>query len=129
MLARCRQAGASAERERSGRRREPAQDHATGGTAGWLALGAFALGGYAIEYAQGVWPHMLSAALTSLPEAPALRSRPGTFRYALAQNVLEEREGRLARGEHLIGDAPRRAHLAEWKEEKDGKKLPSFNGL
>jgi hypothetical protein len=29
----------------------------------WIAAGAFALGGYAIEYAQGLWPHALSFAL------------------------------------------------------------------
>ena len=29
----------------------------------WLAAAAFALGGYVIEYAQGVWPHALSIAL------------------------------------------------------------------
>ena len=29
----------------------------------WLAAAAFALGGYALEYAQGVWPHALSVAL------------------------------------------------------------------
>ena len=29
----------------------------------WLAAGAFALGGFALEYSQGVWPHALSFAL------------------------------------------------------------------
>ena len=29
----------------------------------WLAAAAFALGGFGIEYAQGVWPHSLSVAL------------------------------------------------------------------
>jgi hypothetical protein len=29
----------------------------------WLGAAAFALGGFSIEYAQGVWPHMLSVAL------------------------------------------------------------------
>lgn len=32
-------------------------------TAPWLAAGAFAFGGYAIEYAQGLWPQALSFAL------------------------------------------------------------------
>ena len=31
----------------------------------WLAASAFALGGYAIEYAQGVWPQALSLALVT----------------------------------------------------------------
>jgi hypothetical protein len=31
----------------------------------WLAAAAFALGGYVIEYAQGVWPHALSVALST----------------------------------------------------------------
>jgi hypothetical protein len=29
----------------------------------WLAAGAFALGGFVLEYAQGLWPHALSLAL------------------------------------------------------------------
>ena len=29
----------------------------------WLALAAFVLGSYSLEYAQGIWPHMLAAAL------------------------------------------------------------------
>ena len=29
----------------------------------WLAVALFVLGGYSLEYAQGVWPHMLSVAL------------------------------------------------------------------
>ena len=32
----------------------------------WIAAGAFALGGYVIEYAQGVWPHMLASGLSIL---------------------------------------------------------------
>ncbi len=39
--------------------------HATAPATPWLAAAAFALGGYSIEYAQGLWPHMLSAALTT----------------------------------------------------------------
>jgi hypothetical protein len=37
--------------------------YATRATTPWLAAGAFALGGFAIEYAQGLWPHALSIAL------------------------------------------------------------------
>lgn len=31
----------------------------------WLALAAFVLGGFSLDYAQGAWPQMLSAALTT----------------------------------------------------------------
>ncbi len=41
----------------------------------WLALGLFVLGGYSLEYAQGVWPHMLSVALAFGGVAYAARSR------------------------------------------------------
>jgi hypothetical protein len=37
--------------------------YATSESTPWLAAGAFALGGFAIEYAQGLWPHALSIAL------------------------------------------------------------------
>lgn len=37
--------------------------YASGAVTPWLAAGAFAVGGFAIEYAQGVWPHALSIAL------------------------------------------------------------------
>jgi hypothetical protein len=40
-----------------------AQRYATEASTAWLAVAAFALGGYVIEYAQGVWPHALSIAL------------------------------------------------------------------
>lgn len=36
---------------------------ATHASTPWLAAGAFALGGFALEYAQGLWPHALSIAL------------------------------------------------------------------
>lgn len=39
--------------------------HARSASAPWLAAGAFALGAYVIEYAQGLWPHALSVALTT----------------------------------------------------------------
>lgn len=42
--------------------------------AGWWAASAFALGGYSIEYAQGVWPHSLSAALVFAGFALVLRA-------------------------------------------------------
>ncbi len=31
----------------------------------WLAAGLFVLGGFSLDYAQGLWPHMLSVALTT----------------------------------------------------------------
>jgi len=37
--------------------------HATSSSTPWLAAAAFALGGYVIEYAEGLWPHALSIAL------------------------------------------------------------------
>jgi hypothetical protein len=37
--------------------------YATHSSTAWLAAGAFALGGFAMEYAQGLWPHTLSIAL------------------------------------------------------------------
>lgn len=37
--------------------------YASEDSAPWIAVAAFALGGFAIEYAQGVWPHALSIAL------------------------------------------------------------------
>ena len=40
-----------------------ARRYATRESTPWLAAGAFALGGFAIEYAQGLWPHALSIAL------------------------------------------------------------------
>jgi hypothetical protein len=39
--------------------------HAAAPSTPWLAAAAFAFGGFAIEYAQGVWPHGLSLALTT----------------------------------------------------------------
>jgi hypothetical protein len=43
----------------------------------WLALGAYILCGHSIEYAQGVWPHMLSAALCTGGVLLASRFRDG----------------------------------------------------
>jgi hypothetical protein len=54
--------------------------HATSPSTPWLAAAAYALGGYSIEYAQGLWPHMLAAALTTgaVYLAAQLRLRSGT---------------------------------------------------
>lgn len=51
----------------------------------WLAAGAFALGGYSIEYALGVWPHSLSVALC-------------TGGVLAAGRLLENRSASLAAG-------------------------------
>lgn len=40
----------------------------------WLAASAFALGGYSLEYAMGVWPHCVSAALVTAGLMAAMRS-------------------------------------------------------
>lgn len=45
--------------------------------AGWLAAGAFALAGYSLEYAQGVWPHMATVACVAVAADLAARVRDG----------------------------------------------------
>ncbi len=52
---------------------------AKGRAAPWVATGAFALGGYSLEYAQGLWPQMLSVAicLGSVVVAGRARDAPG----------------------------------------------------
>ena len=42
-----------------------AQRYATVQSTAWLAAGAFALGGFVVEYAEGLWPHVLSIAICS----------------------------------------------------------------
>ncbi len=39
------------------------RSHASDASTPWIAAGAFALGGFVVEYAQGVWPQALSLAL------------------------------------------------------------------
>jgi hypothetical protein len=51
--------------------------HAADPRTAWLAAGTFALGGYALEYAIGLWPHMVSAALTTAAVVLAGRVRDG----------------------------------------------------
>jgi hypothetical protein len=41
----------------------------------WIALGTFLLGGYGVEYAQGVWPHALAACLCTAGYGLARRAR------------------------------------------------------
>ena len=52
--------------------------YATEASTPWLAAAAFALGGFVIEYAQGVWPHALSIALCTggiIRRRPSIESR------------------------------------------------------
>jgi hypothetical protein len=43
----------------------------------WLAAVAFALGGYSVEYAQGLWPHLLTAALILAAFWAVMEAREG----------------------------------------------------
>jgi hypothetical protein len=45
--------------------------------AGWLAAGAFTLGGFGLEYAQGLWPHALAMGLGFAGFVLAARVRDG----------------------------------------------------
>jgi hypothetical protein len=56
--------------------------YARGADAPWIAAAAFLLGGYSIEYAQGLWPHMLAAALTTAACLLAARVRDGASELA-----------------------------------------------
>lgn len=61
----------------------------------WIAAGAFALGSYTIEYAQGMWPQMVSLALTTGAVYLAARVRDGAaVGWAFAAGLL----GGLATG-------------------------------
>ena len=49
----------------------------------WLAAAAFALGGFGIEYAEGLWPHSLSVALCTAGLLAAVRAgEAGAARWA-----------------------------------------------
>jgi len=55
----------------------------------WIAALVYAAGGYALEYAQGVWPHMLAAALCTGAVLMSARSRDGeSAGWALAAGLL-----------------------------------------
>jgi 4-amino-4-deoxy-L-arabinose transferase-like glycosyltransferase len=57
--------------------------------AGWTAAAVFALGGYSLDYAQGVWPHMLSVALATGAALLAVRVRDGQrWLWAAAAGLL-----------------------------------------
>ncbi|MCC6750456.1 MAG: hypothetical protein IT371_22520 [Deltaproteobacteria bacterium] len=51
--------------------------HATRAVAAWVAVAACGLGGYLVEYAQGVWPHLISIFLNTAAFALASRAREG----------------------------------------------------
>jgi hypothetical protein len=58
-------------------------------TIAWLALALFVLGGYSLEYAQGVWPHMLSVFLcTAAVVSVVLAWEKSVLRYALLGGFL-----------------------------------------
>jgi hypothetical protein len=63
--------------------------YAVGSAAPWIAAAAFALGGYAIEYAQGLWPHALSFALC-------------TAGILAAGRVIDDERPRLAMASGLL---------------------------
>ncbi len=66
-----------------------ARRYGTGQSTPWLAAAAFALGGFAIEYAQGVWPQALSMALCTAGIAAAGRGIEGAaLRWAAAAGAL-----------------------------------------
>jgi hypothetical protein len=66
-----------------------AERHATERSTPWMAALAFALGGFAIEYAQGVWPHALSLALcTAGLLAASMRIDGGRIACAAAAGFL-----------------------------------------
>lgn len=71
-----------------------ARRHAKSSWAPWLAFVAFALGGFNIEYAQGLWPHMLALVLCLGAFALAGRAREGRLLAAFFAGVL----GGLAAG-------------------------------
>jgi len=55
----------------------------------WLAAAAFALGGFSIEYAEGLWPHSLSVALCTAGLLASVRaSETGSARFAGAGGAL-----------------------------------------
>lgn len=51
--------------------------HASRRSSPWIAAAAFTLGGYSLEYAQGMWPQMLAAALGTAGFVLAAHAREG----------------------------------------------------
>ena len=99
-----------------------ARRHSSGPMTPWIAAFAFALGSYSLEYAQGVWPHMLTVFLCSAAVVAASRAwHEQQLRWALVagisvgiatgvryQNILFA----AALGLGLVLLAPRRFRLA-----------------
>jgi hypothetical protein len=59
--------------------------HAKEPRSAWIALATYVAGGFSVEYAQGVWPHALSAALAMLGFSladRALKGRPAAAAFA-----------------------------------------------
>lgn len=48
----------------------------------WIAVAAYVVGSYSIEYAQGAWPHALSASLATCGFCLAVNAREGGARWA-----------------------------------------------
>jgi hypothetical protein len=73
-----------------------AERYSSGPAAPWLAAGAFTLGAYNLEYAQGMWPHMLAVGLCTagvlsagllLDDGRSSRAVTAGFMLALAAGV------------------------------------------
>ena len=66
-----------------------ARDFSKQSRTAWIAVGAFGLGSYVIEYAQGVWPHMLAGGLSILAVYWASRARrEDRLGWALAAGLI-----------------------------------------
>ena len=53
----------------------------------WIAVAAYVIGSYSIEYAQGAWPHALSAGLATCGFCFAVKAREGGARWAALAGV------------------------------------------
>jgi hypothetical protein len=53
----------------------------------WIAVVAYVAGSYTIEYAQGIWPHALSASLATIGFCLAVRARDGGAGWAVLAGV------------------------------------------
>ena len=84
----------------------------------WLAASAFALGGYAIEYAQGVWPHALSFGLCTAGIVAASRLLDGgrTWFGAVAGVLLATATGIRYQNAVLLGAVG--AGIGLWAERR-----------
>ena len=61
----------------------------TESSSAWIAVALFVLGGYSLEYAQGVWPHMLSVFLcTAAVYCGSVGWRGGSWIYLVSSGIL-----------------------------------------